>query len=407
MDQEQPLIELFKIENLNVDYQMGPEEDEANESDDEFYETFQLKVEKLDPDVEIEENFDEIYRPEDHQIELVEEEEIYPCIICNFQSTSLKDITEHLSTHDRTGRFQCQFCDFQSNTKNDFNTHLRKHRYKSRKLQNIDAAFKCKECLFETQHCHSLKRHYLRHKPPQEENLFRCYQCPYTSRFKHNLKVHVLLHTDGNYQGGSSREPAPYYEKSFYNHYDYKFISSDGKKCLLCGFTSSYPNYVKKHMRRKHASEMGIETKSFQCFHCTFETKIKYSLQTHLFRVHQKGVALPSKEKTKKTPLKKGDRYICEICNFKSFHISEVEVHKLSHDNIEHSDVFTCKLCNFKSIYKSCMNRHKLIHLPNKGKRFKCDLCKYSANRKDEMKGHILRCHIKEKEKEEWSEEIS
>lgn len=167
--------------------------------------------------------------------------EVFTCIFCDFQTNSIKDVTEHVnSNHDNPAKYTCQKCNKGFYIYNWYVEHDNFH--------TGTQPFKCDLCnkkFFYSRFLAAHKRAVHKHRP----SIYECVICKKRYQHKNSLKLHMNVHT-GNVT-----------------------------ICDICGKTLTSPEKLKFHMR----THTGY--KPYACSYCEKSFTKKPILVEHE-RVH-------------------------------------------------------------------------------------------------------------------------
>ena len=156
------------------------------------------------------------------------------------------------------------------------------------------------------------------------------------------------------------------------NHSSNVYLSVDKPfKCSLCSYSTKWKSHLTTHIRGIHTKE-----KPFKCSTCSYAASQKGDVDFHIRLVH-------NNEK----PFK------CNICEYSTGRRCDLQVHVNRVHNKEKP--FKCKFCSYLAARKGDLTTHiKRVH--NSKKPFQCRLCNYSATRKRVLKTHIGQMHKNE-----------
>jgi len=249
----------------------------------------------------------------------------------------------------------CDICEVTFKTKANLKVHKK----------NIHDAVKvsCDICGFMSSNNASLKRHMkIVHS---EEKCVSCDICDASFKGENYLKIH---------------------KQNIHN--------SIKVACELCGFLSSNPSALSKHIKFKHSKNRI----NLQCDKCEFSHWNKYTLQTHIQDKHGEmkfKCIICNHEATSRANLNNHERkvhhkkkYKCHRCEYSCLFKSTLNTHIQSvHEGLRHS----CDECNFSSAHKGDLSVHKKV--VHQGFRVSCAQCEYTTTKKFKLKLHIKNKH--------------
>ncbi|CAL8085406.1 unnamed protein product [Orchesella dallaii] len=132
--------------------------------------------------------------------------------------------------------------------------------------------------------------------------------------------------------------------------------------CRLCGVDFVTFNRFNHHLKSVHSIP---DCKLYPCPipHCTYATNLHSTLRGHICRIH-----IPSQEE-----------YICDNCGWRGKCVRVFREHQFKIHGIvrEGAKVLTCEFdgCSFQALRPFTIKAHALIHLPEKDRPFKCEVC--------------------------------
>ena len=104
----------------------------------------------------------------------------YACTDCDYKSSHMGNLTQHMRTHIREKPHICNVCDYKCAKKGDLTRHLRTH--------NGEKPFACDVCDYKCTKKTNLTRHMCTHT---KEKLFSCDVCDYNCSDRSNLTRHI------------------------------------------------------------------------------------------------------------------------------------------------------------------------------------------------------------------------
>jgi uncharacterized Zn-finger protein len=231
---------------------------------------------------------------------------------------------------------------------------------------------------------------------------FKCDKCDFSTTWKQSLKNHMVRHTG---------------IKPF--------------KCDKCGFSSAWKKSLKNHMVRHtndlldlkppdsepegnqgkqtavdrpnskihprtytnsvNASDGSIGKEPFKC-ECGYSTTVQQTMQTHqkslsCTRIRKHDFSTQSGRKCGAHQSLYLKKYICDSCEFSTNRKTVLDQHHLIHlDNLKKP--YQCDKCDFSTNWKSSLKFHRLSHSAKKP--YQCDKCDFSTNWKSSLKSHRL-----------------
>lgn len=197
----------------------------------------------------------------------------------------------------------------------------------------------------------------------------------------------------------------------------------DFVECSLCSFTCKRPSHLARHFL------MHTGQKPHKCEYCPKSFAQKTDLNRHmaihaaLFPTHcdSCGRGFPDDDILKKHQERcQTKRYICDICNYMTFSIGNLDLHKRKHTG---ERPFACPSCDKRFTRVAHLNQHVKLHandfemhcnmcgrgfseekellrheLTCKNRMFQCHMCRDTHIRMDNLRRHIKIIHMGEKE---------
>lgn len=194
-------------------------------------------------------------------------------------------------------------------------------------------------------------------------------------------------------------------------------------ECNLCKFTCKRPSHLKRHMLM-HTGE-----KPWSCEHCPKRFAQKTDLNRHMslhavhydFHCGSCGRGFPDENSSKHHETKcKTRRYNCDQCEYMTFSIGNLDLHKRKHTG---ERPFSCEVCDRRFTRVSHLNQHIKLHAEEfdmhcsacgrgysnaddlqkheitcKNRKFQCHMCRDIHHRMDNLKRHIKITHMGQKE---------
>lgn len=385
-----------------------------------------------------------------------EEELKYNCQACDINFISSHVLTHHslLQHSTRTvgrGKYECVLCR-EIFTKQDSvsrhckNFHSQDLNFLSRKCENIQPEFQCKDCSLSFLSSNLLRHHTSRKHsgnfPTQkimissDKNCKLCY-----ISFKHdsNLRRHIqAVHkSDRQFLDGDLtesdlkfscnkcdkkfvRERILKNHLSFHKQVEYADIRRKSfvdkfYKCSLCHIKYKDFTNLTKHIEKIHNDHRELVCQEFEeaelrykCDSCDLKFLKEAFLSYHKERTHQLSTSSEFSEK-----YYRNKRYTCPLCycNYRNStalkkHFSKIhgdEEDLLDTDIKEENLVYSCNHCSLKFMKESHMRYHSerkhiksKIRVDIKGKN--CELCGIKFKKSRNFRMHVVRIHSKELE---------
>jgi len=301
---------------------------------------FDMKIEE-----DIKEVFDEDFLPEEKV-----------CLtLDNGEGEEIKSEELNTNSSDQKEISKCDICQATFKTKANLKVH-KKNIHDSVKVS-------CNICAFISSNKAALKRHMkIVHS---EEKSVSCDICNASFKGENYLKIHKQ-----------------------------NVHQSMKVACELCGFLSSNPSALSKHIKFKHSNTRI----NLQCDKCEFSHWNKYTLQTHIQDKHGEmkyKCNICKYEATSKANLNNHNRkvhikkkYKCHKCDYSCLFKSTLNTHIRSvHEGLRHS----CDECGYSSAHKGDLSVHKKV--VHQGFRVSCTECDFTTTKKFKLKVHIRNKH--------------
>ena len=297
----------------------------------------------------------------------------YSCNECEFKSDlkiSMKSHTERL--HLGKMKFFCKDCDYKCYYKQEIVSHMkRKHDNENGKICRI----KCKKCVKLEEHtiCEDTDTENLLNPDVVKEKVtnIRCSECnhpPFKTQGQ-RLKHHKEKHPDTTIF-----------------------------KCKDCTYGTNYLPNLNSHISSLH------EQKLLQCSKCEYSTFWNQSFLAHMRSVH-----LVFQRESKYLT---GKKFICDDCGLSTLYKPLYEAHKAAPNcnvapkTISRNRVFRRKKPEnsgpslrgpteqSRNIFRSdCIPRARKQYSDENPKKFKCDKCTFSSDKKGIVKTHRQQIH--------------
>ena len=341
-------------------------------------------------------------RLEIHMKNIHENIKQFACSLCHHATFFKANLEKHLKTHKNTAakvcKIGCSLCDS-----------LEEHKVCD-SLGNFDLPkqkkqFQCEECNFSSDSQKSLNCHI---DNVHEKHLrFFCNICDFKSFYKHHVKEHVtkvhgiekdtkklvgeISEIQNKFLEDSKPSQIPLSSKGYLEKSSKEKLPTNKVQlqCNLCQYNAGGSKRLDIHMKKVHAIQKDTkkqrstimakklrpkneykgqnEKKTFPCEECGISTKSVKNLKYHIDAVHN-GVV----------------RFICSICDFKSYNKFNVERHQSSWHEKEDADSvyvithdlgirkradphahFSCNLCEKKSYQAITIRNHQLKNHKN------------------------------------------
>ena len=273
---------------------------------------------------------------------------------------------------------ECPACEFGTESSARYRAHVRSVHGKIRD-------FECDQCGHKTDHSEKLMKHIKNvHEEKQRPKIkLNCDLCDYSSANKQALSYHIrVVHLQPSRYRCDHCEYRVGDKNRLLRHKKAKHDKIKDHKCGECPYASSYSQNLKKHMEQVHGrdSEQG--------------------------RVKSQGV--DEEEEDIGAFIDKIGTLLCNFCDFETPRVHILGFH-VDNSHLTYEDIqcekqsdkakrkFSCELCYFSASRKQILAKHmKLVHL-KKSLKYNCDDCKYASNRKLYMRRHKKRVHDKVK----------
>lgn len=190
------------------------------------------------------------------------------CPICTQKFQSIDSLQQHLKDHNNSKPYLCQFCSKRNKFWEFYKIHLKAHcRNKSLFCKICQKSFKSEI---------NLKVHVKSHTKS-----YLCSSCNYLTSDADAFKAHLIIH--------SERKPSVNTNLQ-HSYHNFNHISDadltkhkTAKKflCNLCGEGFTQKSNLKRHTELKHSSVL-----NFNCVKCTYVTKRRDLLKSHMKRHH-------------------------------------------------------------------------------------------------------------------------
>ncbi|XP_060534988.1 zinc finger autosomal protein-like [Cylas formicarius] len=242
-------------------------------------------------------------------------------------------------------------------------------------------SLKCNECDFSTQKgVLDLKRHKLIHKGVK---IYKCDVCSYQTSTRSYLRVHMLVHFKNKQVKMHKCVKCAYETRDYSNLLKHRRVHLTSEEldklpyhhCSYCNYRTKFKDICLKHER---IHKKPGEIRMYQCDKCPFYSR--YGLHKHKL-VHKEITEL--------------DFLQCGSCSYLTLCKRALNEHMIKHKSPDELEWFYCNECDFKSPLKRKLKCHIMVrHLApanKKSKSFKCHICTYASNNKNNLKSHLLR----------------
>ncbi|XP_031356745.1 zinc finger protein 525-like [Photinus pyralis] len=208
------------------------------------------------------------------------------CGHCGYFSSNKIDFQRHLSRHSvqrasqrvkeirihkDLGEYKCAECDFTTTTMKCLTQHVAVHKRIVIKM-NLDLnTYKCKQCKFTTRHWKDFKLHIPKH---DALNVYKCDLCDFVTKWRQNLKPHVDTHDTAVKYKCDRCAYTTKLKRYLTQHYQ-QHDSLKRYKCRLCRFSTNWSKHLKQHV------EVHNSSKAYQCDECGFTTNSRRNLIIH------------------------------------------------------------------------------------------------------------------------------
>jgi hypothetical protein len=345
---------------------------------------------------------------------------IHDCDRCPYVSRSLffHQIPSFSGATNSLEKYNCKDCDFESDLVIILNQHIREHHRKRIAEPKNDVEVKsyiCRECSFETysalvwiKHldtlCIKTKEDFETvmfgndaklHLSREDVQRFRCDKCNYKTNREYNFKRHIITRHKSDEE---------------------EIQSGSGLRCDKCDFTAKHRYKMKHHKLMKHTSDE--EALWLQCEQCSYKTKLKYSLRSHMnlhksdeetkwfdcfnceYRTRRKG-NLRRHMLLKHTLSEFVQWFACDKCHYQCKTKDDLHKHVKLHDSdVKTEDDIKRLKCGFTVKHRYKMKHHK--HAPDEEVLWlRCEQCSYKTKLKDSLKRHVIALH-KSDEEAKW-----
>ena len=431
---EKPLVDNIKTENLDQDYYEGysipdmkKDHQETNFNEEGHEENTNIVPSNFP---EIKEEYSEINSNDT----VHEGKNDFSCDLCDSQFAQKRNLSRHVkAVHEKVMPFCCSICnkafaskqilvrhfasqhkdqDFPSELTNLLKSKKRKLSdqelyYSDQELSNQDENVPLEVNILtdEIDSIHEEKKPKIKKRARATPKEWKCSICGESLSSIKDLRSHFNTVHEGKQKCAICTESLPSIAE-LKNHYKKVHEGEKPYSCSICGKGFFSDHAVKGHIKCVHE-----KSKPFKCSLCTSSFFKRNGLNVHMETVHEgrkpflcslcdmsfsQGGGLKSHISTvheKKKPFK------CSVCDYRASQKSSVGTHfERVH---ERKKEYECSICNSKFYESKDLERHfECVH---EGKRpFQCSECGSAFAKNQTLRAHIMSVHEKifpEKEK--------
>ncbi|KRT78167.1 zinc finger protein, partial [Oryctes borbonicus] len=348
---------------------------------------------------------------------------IYKCLLCEKEVKNRYIFNLHFVVHKGEFPYSCKKCLYRTRDKSYMKQHLEARHNVEIELENIEEEnfdnnessryivvrsgtrrlLKCRICGDLKSRRYHFNKHYLLHT---QDALYSCNSCDYKSTEKRFLKQHlqikhnIIVETkDILLEGEVAIDP----------------LRTEKFPCILCGKSFNTQYQFNKH------NLIHSDNRPYACPHCTYKSKSKYLLKTHLFRRHKirLGVAdiHPTKPSIEPEVIVKQEFQVsdpntiqtqasskmlkCESCHFTCSVSSTLTKHRKRAHNIGGLNYtltrigtqrnYTCVVCGEVYHTRPTFDEHFTAHIEELP--YSCPLCHFRSANSPEVRKHIEGSH--------------
>ena len=281
-------------------------------------------------------------------------DKVYNCNQCSYIAKDNYGLKEHMNVHSikeykivSNGQFQCTECEKQYNVKGAVRSHyLREH---------IDTGDNCSQCPYIAKDKYRLKEHINTVHSEKEYKEYKCMQCKKRFHNKYSYELHenhphdnICSHCEKAYINSKQlkkhmnnvhQDLEPGEPKMFVKNQNGKY------SCIVCNQPFNRGSAVNRHYRKEHLNTF------YNCNHCIYSTKDKYSLNIHMKLRHSE------------------NRWMCESCQKAFGSARELEIHSVK------AHYFHCGQCDRAFVSNVQLQLH--INIDHEGKEMShlCKIC--------------------------------
>ena len=262
-------------------------------------------------------------------------------------------------------------------------------------------------------------------------SMYMAYRCSVCGKeFKNSSLLARHFHSEFNIQTPFPPQPEPAEIMSYSEYRDLRVQSTDLQEIVddveeeLTLYTfepqwdhnyakgkETFDNTLSQADPLKEEPLGALSFTGFRCFDCEEDFQ-NYSVLVEHFKSNE--------HKSKLKPKQKVSKFKCDQCDYKSNTSSHMNRHK----RLKHVHLYNCDQCDYQCNGKHDMNKHKrrkhgqssaeslmagdqdvqiTVTEVHEIKVYQCSFCDYETHRKERLKDHIKRRHLKEKPKHKCS----
>uniref|UniRef100_A0A146LRD7 Zinc finger protein 605 n=1 Tax=Lygus hesperus TaxID=30085 RepID=A0A146LRD7_LYGHE len=236
---------------------------------------------------------------------------LYVCLLCDFDSTGLHDIVEHIQSHSRASPWDCWRCAHVMLGENGLNDEPHDPRCPDQLEDDSDGLL---DDDLET----------IKNTGPNEEH--KCTLCPYKSTLLYEVVNHISDHLRKKKEASDPLATVEESRRNWDNVYT----------CTECEFSCIHPKKLEKHMETHEPDA------KFKCRECNQEVISRLELQRHKRRVH--GFLRP---------------FECTLCPAKFTRMDNLRAHVKTHTG---EQLWSCTKCSFTSPNRARLVAHYDSH---------------------------------------------
>ena len=296
---------------------------------------------------------------------------------------------------DYQGKYSCNDCEFKSDLKISMKSH-------TERLHLGKMKFFCKDCDYTCYYKQAIVSHMKRKHDNENGKICRieCIKC--VNREEHNIcedtdtgnqlklkeKVTNIRCSECNHQPFKTQGQR-------LKHHKEKHPDTTIFKCKDCTYGTNYLTNLNSHISSLH------EQKLLHCSKCEYITTWNQSLLAHMRLVH----AVFQRESKH---FKKGRKFICDSCGMETFYKMLYEAHKAAPNCIDAPKTIPKNTfyrgkkheysgISFRRSRTECIPRNNVNqrkkYTDENSKKFKCDKCPFSSDKKGIVKTHTQQIH--------------
>ncbi|CAL4065497.1 unnamed protein product [Meganyctiphanes norvegica] len=282
--------------------------------------------------------------------------------------------------------YRCPKCNLDFDKRIKLKVHSRSHMKSEQKK-----AFNCEQC---GKFCKDYRK-YLAHKAFHDRT-YKCQACNRSFALLANLKKHISLHPDAPDKVcdvcGAQFSLSEDLQNHFENQHKKDLLRMYAIKCVHCG----------KEYMRKQSYEKHINKAPYMCSICNKDWGCEYSLKRHFSLSHSQCVCEFCGKSVKKGALAHHVRLHmeakvqCPHCPKKFTFRSKMLAHVDANHNNEKK--YKCNLCKYTAKTANTVNLHRRLHHtdPSKRRTYQCNICSKEYHLPSKLALHY-RSHTGEK----------